>query len=72
MVQFFIYLFLSANIYLSSQNTEVYIGIEKNFSEEKIILASFTLSSGSQTTESLTQKLKEIIRTDLMFSDILK
>lgn len=72
MVQFFIYLFLSANIYLSSQNTEVYIGIEKNFSEEKIILASFTLSSGSQTTESLTQKLKEIIRTDLMFSRYFK
>lgn len=64
-VKAFTLLFLNLNIY--SQTTQVFIGVEKNFSKDYIILSSFSISSSSVNKE-IPVKLKEIIRSDLLYS----
>lgn len=72
MIFFILNIFFSFNIFLSSQNTEVFIGIEKNFSEEKIILANFKSSTTEQLNTEIPDTIKEIIRTDLLLSRYFK
>ncbi|MEF3279814.1 MAG: DPP IV N-terminal domain-containing protein [Elusimicrobiota bacterium] len=67
---FLLTFFLANNSF--SQNTEVYIGIEKNIEEEKIILYNFKSQTTAQININATSDIKEIVRTDLMLSRYFK
>ncbi|MBP7796477.1 MAG: PD40 domain-containing protein [Elusimicrobiales bacterium] len=68
MFYIFLKIFLFFNISAFSQNTEIYLGVEKNFSEDGIILSNFTQDTTNQTDIYSAEYIKEIVRTDLMLS----
>ncbi len=58
--------------FLYSQNTQVFIGIEKSFSEERLLLTSFSLKTTDHILGEYSEKIKDVIRADLMFSRYFK
>jgi len=66
-----LFLFLiSINIF--SQNTEIYIGIEKSFSVENIIIKDFKAKTTDKFAIETANLIKEIVRSDLLFSRYFK
>lgn len=68
----FVLTLLIINVKLFSQ-TEIYIGIEKKSTDRpRLVFMNFTsVSTDTTTNEILIQNIRQIIRSDLMFSDYL-
>ena len=61
-------LFFFLSTLLNSQNTEIFIGIEKNFNQDKLILRNFISETTEQLNIDIKNQMKEVIRQDLLLS----
>ena len=55
-----------------SQNTEIFIGIEKKISVENIIIRDFKTKTSDTFINDIANNIKEIVRADLLFSRYFK
>jgi TolB protein len=67
---FTLLLFLTLNIF--SQNTEIYIGIEKKQPIDTIIIKDITPKTTDTLTKETLNIMREVIRADLLFSRYFK
>jgi TolB protein len=67
------FLFLiNFSLSIFSQNTEIYIGVEKKVSIENIIIKDFKAKTTDTISIEKANEIKEIVRSDLLFSRYFK